>query len=90
MCDDVVQFAGFGSLPDAAPTIEAKTASGRFKSLWNDVSKTVHRQLEMIKKAQSEKALLRRAGKRALEAASNALRPSWRTLAQRMSICADC
>ena len=37
---------------------------------YGEVSKSVHRLMDMIKKAQSEKALLRRAGKRALEAAS--------------------
>ena len=70
--DDVVQFAGFGSLPAAAPAAapEVGTVGERVKALFDGLFDTIHRLMNMIKKAQSEKALLRRAGKRALEAAS--------------------
>ena len=70
--DDVVQFAGFGSLPAAAPAAapEVDTVRDRVKALSDFLFATIHRLMNMVRKAESEKALLRRAGKRALEAAS--------------------
>ena len=70
--DNVVRFAGFGSLPAAVPSIvcDAVSVSDSLKALSNRMFKLTHTLFQMIEKAQSEKALLRQAGKWALEAAS--------------------
>ena len=72
--DNVVRFAGFGSVPAAAPSIvcDAVSFSDRLNAFQNDVFKMTHKLFQMLEKVQSEKALLRQAGKRALEAASEA------------------
>ena len=92
--DNVVRFAGFGSVPYAKPSIiiDAVSFSDKLNAISTRMDELTDRLFQMIEKAQSEKALLRQAGKRARlgQAASETATQLAHTLAQRMSICADC
>ena len=70
--DNVVRFAGFGSVPAAASSIvcDDVSFSDHFDAFQHGAFKMIHRLIQKLEKVQSEKALLRQAGKRALEAAS--------------------
>ena len=65
--DNVVRFAGFGSVPYAKPSIiiDAVSFSDKLNAISTRMDELTDRLFQMIEKAQSEKALLRQAGKRA-------------------------